>query len=45
MEAILSLVEWIERNRTEWVRPMAEQETTTWFTYNMLWIVSAYMNA
>ena len=44
MEDILPLVDWIERKRTEWVQIMAEQETTTWFAYDVSWIVSAYLN-
>ena len=35
VEAILPLVDWIDRKRTEWVQPMAEQETTTRFAYNV----------
>ena len=45
VEAILPLFDCIYRNRMEWVRLMAEQETMTWFTYDVLWIVSAYLNA
>ena len=41
VEAILSMVDWIERNRKEWFRIMAEQETTTRFAYYVLWIVSS----
>ena len=44
-QAILPLVDWIKQNRTGWVFLMEEEETTTQFTYNMSWIVSAYMNA
>ena len=45
VEAILPLVDWIDWNRTEWVRIMAEQETTKQFAYNVSWIVLAYLNA
>ena len=45
VEAILPLVYWINRNWTEWVCLMAEQETTTRFAYKVSWIVSAYLNA
>ena len=41
VEAILPLVDWIEQNRPDWVRIMAEQETTTRFAYDVSWIVSA----
>ena len=44
VEAILYLVGLIDRNRTEWVQIMVEQETTTRFAYDMSWIVSAYLN-
>ena len=43
VEAILHLVDWIDRNWTEWVRLMADQETTTRFAYDMSWILSAYL--
>ena len=39
------LVYWINWNQMEWVRLMAEQETTAWFAYDVLWIVSPYLNA
>ena len=45
VQAILLLVDWIFRNRTEWVRLMADQETTTRFAYDVSWIVLAYLNA
>ena len=35
VEAILPLVDWIDRNRTELVRIMAEQDTTAQFAYNV----------
>ena len=44
-EAIPLLVDCIDRNRTEWVRFMAEQKTLTWFAYDVSWIVSTYLNA
>ena len=44
VEAILPLVDWIYQKRTECVRLMAEQDTTTWFVYDVLWIVLAYLN-
>ena len=45
VEAILLLVDWINQNRTEWMRLMADQETTTRFAYDLLWIISVYFNA
>ena len=45
VEAILPLVNWIDRNRMVWVWIKAEQEATTQFAHDMLWIVSAYLNA
>ena len=45
VEALSPLVIWINRNWTEWVCLMAEQDTTTRFAYNNLWIVSVYLNA
>ena len=45
VEAILPLVDWIDRNRTDWVRLMAEKETTTRFAYDVSWTVLAYLNA
>ena len=45
VEALPPLVDWIDRNRTEWVRLMAEQETMTQFAYHVSCIQSAYLNA
>ena len=45
VEAILYMVGWIDRNQTEWVCLMEKQETMTQFAYDVLWIVSAYLNA
>ena len=45
VEAILFLVDWIDRNQMELVCLMAEQETTTWFAYDVSWIVLAYFIA
>ena len=45
VQAIFPLVDWIDRNRMEWVSLMADQETTTRFAYDVSWIVSAYLNA
>ena len=39
------MVDMINQNRKELVRLMAEQKTTTQFAYDVLWIVSAYLNA
>ena len=44
VQAIFPLVDWIDRNRMEWVSLMADQETTTRFAYDVSWIVSAYLN-
>ena len=44
VEAILPLVNCIDRNRTEWVRLMADQETMTRFAYDVPWIILAYLN-
>ena len=35
VEALPPLVDWIDRNRTEWVFLVAEQETMTRFAYNV----------
>ena len=44
VEAILPLVNWIRRNRTEWVRLMEEQETTTRFSSDVSGILAVYLN-
>ena len=45
VEAFLPLVDWIDRNRAEWVWIVAEQDTTKRFAYDVSWIVLAYLNA
>ena len=39
------MVNCIDRNRMEWVRLMAEQETAARFAYDVSWILSTYLNA
>ena len=36
VEALLPLLDWIDRNQTEWMHLMADQETTAQFAYDML---------
>ena len=45
VEAILLLVDWIDKNRSKWGRIMEDAEATTRFAYDMSWVMGRYLNA
>ena len=45
VEAIVQLVDWIDKNRSEWGSIMEDAEATTRFAYDMSWVVGRYLNA
>ena len=45
VEAILPLIDWIDKNRSKWGRIMEGAEATTLFVYDMSWVVGRYINA
>ena len=44
VETILPLVDWIDKNRSEWGRIMEDAESTTRFAYDVSWVVARYLN-